>query len=52
LGFSGAGLGFGGYTISMLLIVPPPEQQILSLTFSGLQHTTLMVTVPFFSSYI
>ncbi|XWS19280.1 hypothetical protein CRYUN_Cryun31cG0002200 [Craigia yunnanensis] len=36
----------------MLLMDPPPLQHILSLIFSGLQHTTVIVTVFAFSSYI
>jgi hypothetical protein len=49
---SGFGLGFSGTLISMLLTASPPLQIIFSLIFSGLQHTTVMVTVPAFLSYI
>jgi hypothetical protein len=52
-GFGSAfGLGFSGTLISMLLTASPPLQIIFSLIFSGLQHTTVMVTVPAFLSYV
>ncbi len=52
--FSGSlgllGFGGGGSTISMLLMDPQPLQQSLSRIFSGLQQTTVMVTLFVFSS--
>ncbi|KAK9942704.1 hypothetical protein M0R45_008355 [Rubus argutus] len=53
-GGSGAGVGFGGggFMISMLLMTQRPLQHSLSLNFSGLQETTLIVTWLFFSSYV
>ncbi|PRQ57322.1 hypothetical protein RchiOBHm_Chr1g0347071 [Rosa chinensis] len=36
----------------MHLKTPPPLQHSLSLIFSGLQQTTLMITWFFFSSYV
>jgi len=46
------GGGGGGSLISMHLTASPPLQYIFFLIFSGLQHTTVIVTVFSFLSYI